>query len=167
LAVAFTTWISEDASSGMRVVAGLIGLGAGLAIMLLIAWALEDESPSRPAATPAAVAWPATPAPAPAIAPDPSVSTTAAAPAPSVPSVASAVLGRRLAEGRALGEELSPGESDARVGAWIESVRETLEQHKPGVAGYFNALSARSYADDADRLEAHTGRLATIVRDVL
>jgi hypothetical protein len=151
----------------MRVVAGLIGLGAGLAIMLLIAWALEDERPPRPGVAPAAVTSPAEPATAPTIASAPPAATTAIVPPAPVPTLAPAALGRCLAEGRALREELQPGTSDARVGAWIESVRETLEQHKPGVAGYFSALGARSYADDADRLEAHTGRLATIVRDFL
>jgi hypothetical protein len=89
---------------------------------------------------------------------------TAAAPSS---DVARDALTRRLEEGRALREELDQGTVDARVEAWIEAVRRTIEQHKPGVVGYFDALSARTYTDDGDRLDAHIGRLATIVRDFL
>jgi hypothetical protein len=35
------------------------------------------------------------------------------------------------------------------------------------VLGYFDALAARRYADDRERLDAHLGRLATVVRDFL
>jgi hypothetical protein len=81
--------------------------------------------------------------------------------------VARDALTRRLEEGRALREDVGPGTVDARVEAWIEAVRRTIEQHRPGVVGYFDALGARTYTDDGDRLDAHIGRLATIVRDFL
>jgi hypothetical protein len=133
--------------------------------MLLVAQALEAE-PSTAAAAPRAGVEPVRPA-WPAGAPNPALARTVATAAAPPSQVARDALTRRLEEGRGLREELESGTSDARVGAWIEGVRHTIEQHKPGVVGYFNALGARGYADDGDRLEAHIGRLATIVRDFL
>ncbi|MFL5927418.1 MAG: hypothetical protein ACJ77E_10840 [Gaiellaceae bacterium] len=135
--------------------------------MLLFARALQgDESEVATAprvrgesAPPLRPTW----APNPTFAP--TATTTAAAPSSS--EAARDALTRRLDEGRALREEFDPGASDARVGAWIHGVRHTIEQHKPGVVGYFNALGARGYANDGDRLDAHIGRLTTIVRDFL
>jgi hypothetical protein len=161
--VAFTSWLVVDSSDGVRALAAVAGLGVALALMLFVAWALDSDEPSEAAAAPRAGAAPAWPT-----APDRAfarpVETTAAAP-PS--QVARDTLTQRLAEGRALREALDPGTADARVGAWIDGARHTIEQHKPGVVGYFNALSSRTYADDGDRLDAHIGRLATIVRDCL
>jgi hypothetical protein len=163
LTVAFASWLADESSNGVRALAALSGLGFGLAIMLLIAWVLDEED------TPA-VSRPAEPAP-------PGWVTAARAPTPATrPSSpqptelresAPAVLTVRLEEGRALREQLQPGASDARVAAWIESVRHSLERERPGVVGYFNALGTRVYADDVERLDAHLGRLATIVRDFL
>ena len=75
------------------------------------------------------------------------------------------MLARRLDEGRRLREQLHPGSNDPRVDSWIEEVRAAIEGWRPGVAGYFNALAQRAYADDGLRLDAYTRRLETIVRD--
>jgi hypothetical protein len=154
VAVAFTSWIAEDSADGVRLLAALLGLGAGLAVMLLVAWALAGEH-SPPAAAAAS---------APVLEPTP---VTAAAPEPAARADARDALTRRVDEGRTLREELAPGASDARVAYWIESARETVERQKPGVAGYFDALATRPYADDAERLDAYVRRLETIVRDFL
>lgn len=151
LTVAFASWLADDSSDGVRALAAVSGLGFGLAIVLLVAWVLEHEDAPQVAA-PSTAGWPAQPAP-------PVWPTAAPAPA--------TALTPRLEEGRALHEELEPGASDARVGLWIESVRHAIEQERPGVAGYFNALGGRRYADDVERLDAHLARLATIVRDFL
>jgi hypothetical protein len=144
--VAFTSWLARDSSGGVRVVAALIGLVAALAVMLLVAWALAiDERPSTE--------------PEPAA--DPPTSVT------DPPLVARDVLASQLEEGHALRHDLEPDTSDDRVSAWIEEVRGTIERHKPSVLGYFDALAARRYADDRERLDAHLGRLATVVRDFL
>jgi hypothetical protein len=134
--------------------------------MLFVAWALDGERRSEAVAAPrAGVA--ASPTARPTGAPDAAFAPTMSRAAAPSSDVARDALTRRLEEGRALREELDPGTVDARVGAWIEGVRRTIEQHKPGVVGYFDALSARRYTDDGDRLDAHIGRLATIVRDFL
>ena len=52
-------------------------------------------------------------------------------------------------------------------GSDLEPDRLSVERHAAGAVGYFNALGSRSYGGDADRLDAHIGRLATIVRDFL
>jgi hypothetical protein len=114
--------------------------------MLLIASAVAAEETTS------------TPEPAPAIAPVPT------APPPDESHV---VLRERLEAGRALGGQLDPSASDPRVDAWIAQVRQMLERDKPGLVGYFDALSRRAYADDHARLDAHTRRLATIVRDLV
>jgi hypothetical protein len=139
LVVALATWAVSDSSSGVRLLAALIGLGSSLGVMLLIAWAAAAEE-----ATPVA-------------APSPPV------PAPSAPSEAQALLREHLEAGLALEPDLS----DSRVGAWIDDVRHTIELHKPGLLGYFDALAQRAYADDRARLEAYSRRLATIVRDLV
>jgi hypothetical protein len=168
LTVAFTSWLAVESPDGVRALAALSGLGFGLAIMLLVAWVLDGEDPPRADAASTAVpravepAPPARPAAVPAQMP-----TTATARLPSLQAAAQTSFSVRLEEGRALREELEPGAFDARVGTWIDSVRQTIEQHRPGVAGYFNALGTRGYADDVERLDAHLGRLATIVRDFL
>jgi hypothetical protein len=164
--VAFTSWLAVDYSDGVRVLAAVAGLGFALALMLFVARALDGERRSAAAPAPGAgvaaspTAWP-TGTPDAAF-----VATMSTSAAPSS-DLARDALTRRLEEGRALREELDPGAVDARVDAWIEGVRRTIEQHKPGVVGYFDALSARRYTDDGDRLDAHIGRLATIVRDFL
>jgi hypothetical protein len=162
--VAFTSWLADESSDGVRALAALSGLGFGLAIMLLVAWALDSADPPRVEVAPAAGARPAEPAPSawPGAAPGP-LPTTARP--PSFEITAPAALGLRVEEGRALREQLEPGLSDARVGAWIDDVRRSIEEHRPGAVGYFDALSARGYADDVARLDAHLGRLATIARD--
>jgi hypothetical protein len=144
--VAGTTWLLADASGGARLLAAVIALGAALSVMVLIAWvvAAEREAPA--------------PAPAPAV---------VVAPAPAPANDVQVVLGKRLAAGRSLGEELDPSAFDPRVDAWIADVRQTLERDKPGLVGYFDALSQRAYADDRARLEAYARRLATIVRDLV
>lgn len=157
IAVAFTSWLAGDSSGGVRALTALIGLVAALAVMLLVAWALASDE-QRPAmesgpdeATLAEpVPWPAAAEPL----------------APIVPS-AREVLTSRLEEGQALGQELEAGKPDNRVGAWIAAVREALDLNKPSALGYFDALAARRYGDDRERLEAHVGRLATVVRDFL
>lgn len=166
LVVAFASWLAEDSSDGVRATAALVGLGIALAFMLSIAWALDTDEPSEAATVrstgvkPAPTAWP-TAVSDPADGPE--ASTVVAAPSPS--EAAGSAFTGRLEEGRALREELEPGTSDARVGVWIEGVRHTIEQYKPGLLGFFNALGARTYADDCDRLDAHVRRLATIIRD--
>jgi hypothetical protein len=163
--VAFASWLAQDFSDGIRATAALVGLGIALAFMLSVAWALEADEPAEamPArsagATPAPSVWP-TAASNPAFGPE--ASTVVAAPSS---QAAGAAFTGRLEEGRALREELELGTSDARVGLWIEAVRHTIERHKPGLVGFFDALGARAYADDCDRLDAHIRRLATIIRD--
>ena len=156
LAAAFTTWLAEGSSPGTRLLAALIGLAAGLAVMLLYAWAAADEGEAS-AVAPAAV--PTLPEPA----------RTVEQPFEPVsrPGDAHGVLTLRLEEGRALHAELESGAADPRVGSWIDGVRELVEQSRPGYAGYFNQLAQRAYADDRARLDAHLGRLGTIVRDVM
>jgi hypothetical protein len=146
LSVALAIWAAGGAGGGARVLAGLIGLTASLAVMLLIAAAASDGAPPPPAAAPAV---------------------EAAAPAPAPPRVSEGrdVLARYLDEGRALREELQPGSADPRVDSWIDEVKAAIEGWRPGVAGYFNALAQRTYADDGLRLDAYTRRLETIVRD--
>jgi hypothetical protein len=156
--VGFTTWVSDGSSGGVRALAALMGLGFGLAIVLLVAWALAEDEPQEPERSPAAAAPPVRPVQSPPPAP--------LEPAPAADAAASE-LGLRLDEGRVLRDELAPGAADARVDLWIAGVRSILEQHRPGLAGYFNALGAQPYADDRDRLDAHLRRLATIVRDLL
>jgi hypothetical protein len=148
LSVAVALWAVGDASGGARALAGLIGLTAALAVMLLIAAAATEAetkaAPVRPVVVPAdEVAAPAAPPPV---------------------RERGDELARRLAEGRGLREELAPGSTDPRVDAWLEDVRAAIEGWRPGVAGYFNALAGRAYADDAARLDAYTRRLETIVR---
>src|SRR5262249_14409654 len=132
LVVAFTSWLAADSSNGVRVTAAVVGLGFAVSLMLSVAWALEGDerseaAPARSAGVePAPSAWP-TAAPTPAF--GPAVSTAVA---PSSHAARDA-LTRRLEEGRALREELESGTSDARVGVWIEGVRHTIEQHKPGL----------------------------------
>lgn len=143
LSVAFAIWAAGGASGGARALAGLIALTASLAVMLLIAAAASDATPIAPVAE------------APVEAP---------APPPRTPE-GHDVLARRLDEGRRLREQLHPGSDDPRVDSWIEEVRSAIEGWRPGVAGYFNALAQRAYADDGLRLDAYTRRLETIVRD--
>jgi hypothetical protein len=144
--VAGTTWLLADASGGARLLAASIALAATLSVMLLIASAVAADAETS------------TPAPVPAIAPVPT------APPPNEVHV---LLRERLEAGRALGEQLDPSASDPRVDAWIAQVRQALERDKPGLVGYFDALSQRAYPDDRGRLDAHTRRLATIVRDLV
>ena len=141
LVVALATWAASDASNGVRALAALIGLGSSLAVMLLIAWAAAAEN---------APAVYAPPPPEPVSLPSP-------------PSDAQVLLRERLEAGRAL----EPASADARVDAWIADVRHTIQLHKPGLLGYFDALSQRAYADDGARLDAYVRRLATIVRDLI
>jgi hypothetical protein len=166
LTVAFASWLADESSDGVRALAALSGLGFGLAIMLLVAWMLDGAGLPRDDAAPAAEAAPAERAsPArPVAAPAPLPPAATARPS-SPQATAPTALSLRLEAGRALREQLEPGMSDTRVGVWIEGVRYSLAEHRPGVAGYFNALSTRGYADDAERLDAHLGRLSTIVRD--
>ena|SRR5689334_16293192 len=141
LAVALAAWAVSGSSGSARVLAALIGLGSSLAVMLLIAWAASAEE------------VPAVHAPAPI---EPVTLTPAA-------SEVQVLLRERLDEGRAL----EPDPADPRVDAWIAGVRQTIELHKPGLLGYFDALSQRAYADDRARLDAYVRRLATIVRDLI
>ena len=141
LTVAVALWVAGDATGVARALAALVGLGASLSVMLLIAWAVADETEAQ--ADPTAL-----PEPAP-------VATTAAVPE------SNGALRRCLEEGRALHPDPDPGS----VEEWIRAARKTIERCRPGVAGYFNALARRTYADDALRLDAHLKRLETIVRD--
>ena len=133
----------------MKLLAALIGLGVGLLVVLLIAWALsvEEAETVRVEAAPAvAVAQPvATPAP--------EVPVVVAAPVAPV----AADLRPQLEKGRSLGD--SQGEIDA----WIEETKRLLAEQRPGVLGYFAALGSRSFPDERARLDAHLSRLATIV----
>jgi hypothetical protein len=141
LITAFASWLAVDSSTGVRVVAVLVGIAVALGVMLVVAWALSPEDvPKAPSVEPV---------PAPAPAPE--------------PVVASHELEKLLDTGRAL----HPDASDPRVAAWIADVRHVLQRDKPGIVGYFDALSAREYADDRERLETHVARLTTIVRDFL
>ena len=140
LTVALALWVAGDATGVARALAGLVGLGASLAVMLLIAWAVADESEAH-------VVPAASPEPAP-------VAATAL-------RESNGALRRCLEEGRALQRDPDPRSVDA----WIRVARETIEGCRPGVAGYFNALARRTYADDGLRLDAHLKRLETIVRD--
>jgi hypothetical protein len=168
LTVAFTSWLAVESSDGVRALAALSGLGFGVAIMLLIAWVLDGRDPARADAASTAVSGAAEPAPPawPTAAPA-QMPTTATAGPPSLQAAVQTPLDLRLEEGRSLRDQLEPGAFDARVGAWIDSVRQTIEQDRPGVVGYFDALSTRGYADDVERLDAHLGRLATIIRDFI
>jgi hypothetical protein len=148
IAVGLMSWIASDSSAGIRALAAVIGLGAALAVMLLVAWVLAAEpQPERGVAVP-------------------ETSTVAIAPIVVAPgSVEPDELALRLEEGSALRESLEPGSSDDRVTVWIEEARATIAKRTPGAVGYFDALAARAYADDRERLDAHLGRVATIVRD--
>jgi hypothetical protein len=148
LSVAVALWAVGDASGGARALAGLIGLTAALAVMLLIAAAAKETEAEASPVPPVVV---------------PTVEVEPPATPPPVPEGGDA-LARRLDEGRSLREELAPGSTDLRVDAWLEDVRAAIESWRPGVAGYFNALGGRAYADDAARLDAYTRRLETIVR---
>lgn len=152
LVVAFATWAAAGSSGAVRVVAALVGLAAGLGVMLLVAWALAPEERSPAAEAQTAVFSPP---------PEPVSQPPAAATPDRGP------LTEQLEEGRALRAELDTGASDARVDAWIADVRGALERQRPGVAGYFGALAGRAYADDAEKLDAHIARLATIVHEFL
>lgn len=46
LVTAFTSWLADESSDGVRLLAALIGLGIGLGVMLLIAWAMTDDKPA-------------------------------------------------------------------------------------------------------------------------
>jgi len=140
LSVALALWAVGGASGGARALAGLIGLTASLAVMVLIAAAVSDGTAAAPEPPPA----------------------EAPVPPARVPE-GHELLARRLDDARALRLQLRPGSTDARVDTWIEEVRTTIERSRPGVAGYFNALARRAYADDASRLDAHIRRLETIV----
>ena len=72
-----------------------------------------------------------------------------------------------MEDGLALREAIEPAATDPRVDAWIDRVGQTIDRHKPGVAGYVNALAQRAYADDRARLDAHISRLATVVRELI
>lgn len=147
LGVGLASWAADDSPTANRVLAALIALGAGLGLMLLLAWGLGAEVPA-PASPPR------------------SATTAAVPPGPDVAD-ARAQLAVYLDQGHALREELELGTSAGGIDAWIDRVRETIAQHKPGVAGYFHALAAKPYADDAQRLDAHIARLTTIVRELL
>lgn len=145
VAAGLAAWAAHDASRGARAAAVLIALGSTLAVLLMIAWALAGdgqetvvEAPVPPSEPPVVAAAPADPR--------------------------RRELEQLLEEGRALREQVST--ADARVDAWIEQTRQAIEQCRPGVAGYFNALAARRFPDDGSRLDAHVKRLGTIVRDV-
>jgi hypothetical protein len=166
LIVAFASWLAEDSSDGVRATAALVGLGIALAFMMSVAWALEGDEPSETVtvrSTSVAPTPPAWPSAKPNSAFGSEASTVVAAPSSS--QAARDAFARRLDEGRTLREDLEPGTSDARVGVWIGGARRTIEQHKPGLVGFFDALGARTYVDDCDRLDAHIRRLATIIRD--
>src|SRR5690349_11084973 len=109
-------WAVGDASGDVRALAGLVGLMAGLAVMLLIAAAISDGTPPLPVAAPI---------------------NEVVMPAPQQPRVPEGhdVLARRLDEGRELREELRPGSTDPRVDSWIDDVRAVIERWRPGVAG--------------------------------
>jgi hypothetical protein len=157
LAAAFTSWLAADSSAGARVLAVLLGLATGLAVMLLVAWAVASDEPpvaSEPVLEPVLPA--AEPAPTVAV----------ASPAPEPPAAVEALTGR-LDEGAALRALLAPGAADDRVGMWIEEAHRDIAAHRPGALGYFDALAGRPYADDFDRLDAHLARLGTVVRDFL
>jgi hypothetical protein len=135
IGVGFTSWIASDSSAVVRVVAALIGLAAALGVMLLVAWVLASDQ-------------------------EPAASVPDREPAMVEPQD---VLGPKLEQGLELRTTVEAGASDDRVGAWIEEVHLALERDRPGVLGYYDALAARAFADDRERLEAHLDRLATIV----
>ena len=151
IGVGFTSWLANDSSAGVRALAALIGLAAGLGVMLLVAWVLASEPQPEPAAQ--------APAPAPV-----SVEHVESEPTVVIPRDD---LTSKLDEGLELRQSIEPGAADERVDVWIADVRQRLEGEKPGVLGYYDALGARTFADDRDRLEGHLDRLATIVGDFL
>lgn len=134
--VGLSTWLAEGSSNGVRAVAALIGLGIGLLVVFLAAWAMPASAPLPAAVTP--------------IEPEP----VALAPAPPIEPELSALLddGRRL--------DPEPGAVDA----WIHAVKRSLAQHRPGAAGYFEALGRKTFDDERARLDAHLARLENILR---
>jgi hypothetical protein len=141
LVTAFTSWLATDSTDGVRLLAVLVGVAVGLGVMLLVAWALSGEGEV------------------------PTVTMPAAEPVVTAPIARPSDVDAHLESGRALLQELEPGTPDARVDSWIAGVRETLERESPGLLGYYDALGARQYADDRNRLDTHVSRLATIARD--
>jgi hypothetical protein len=148
VSVAVAIWAVGDASGGARALAGLIGLAAALAVMLLIAAAATEVETDAPPVPPVVV---------------PTVEVEPPAMPLPVPEGGDP-LAQRLAEGCAIREELAPGWADPRVDAWVDEVRVAIQSWRPSTAGYFNALHQRAYADDTVRLEAYIRRLETIVR---
>jgi hypothetical protein len=153
IAVGFTSWIANDSTAGVRAGAALIGLAAGLGVMLLVAWVLASDDPEP---EPATVVMP--------VAPVEHVEPVEPEPTEVIPRDD---LTAKLEEGLALRGSIEPDTPDERVGDWIADVRRRLESERPGVLGYYDALAARTFADDRERLEAHLDRLATIVGDFL
>jgi hypothetical protein len=143
VAAGLAAWVTDDASRGARAVAVLIALASTLAVLLLIAWALASDEQATVLASPVPL-------------PEPVVAAARADPR-------RRELAQLLEEGRALRRQVS--QADARVDAWIEKTSRAIEQCRPGVGGYFNALAARPFPDDAGRLDAHLKRLDTIVND--
>jgi hypothetical protein len=144
LVTALISWLAVDSPDGVRLLAVLIGVAVGLGVMLLVAWAVSEEGEGPTVTMPAA---------------EPVVTV------PPRPVAGPSDVDAHLESGRALLQELEPGTPDARVDSWIAGVRKTLEQQRPGLLGYYDALGARQYADDRNRLDTHVSRLATIARD--
>jgi hypothetical protein len=160
--VAFATWIANDASTGGRIAAGVVGLVAGIALMFAIPllFTALPAPPSAPAIgqgaqrPPSPVAYPAPVAPA--------VFPAPVAPPPDT-GVARAELDRELERGR----ELRGASDQGAVDAWIADAQRAVSSFAPNAAGYFGSLDRRAWDDQAKRLEAHLARLETILRDFL
>src|SRR5689334_9536888 len=88
---AVTSWLADESSDGVRLLAVLIGVGIALVVMLLVAWAMTPDA--APAVETAETIEP--------------------------PTVTTLDLDAPLANGRALLQDLEAGTTDARVGAWI------------------------------------------------
>ena len=142
--VGLCTWLAAGSSNGVRAVAALIGLGIGLLVVFLVAWAMPGEAPRAPV-TP--------------IAHEPVVLAPSSSPLPPPPPPAPAApdLQARLEEGRALEPHREV------VDGWIAETKRSLAQHRPGALGYFEALGTKTFADDRARLDAHLARLENIV----
>jgi hypothetical protein len=150
LGVGLATWLADDSSHAVRAMAALFGLGVGLLVVFLVAWALPPAEPQT--GEPRA---PVTP-----IAHEPVVFPPSASVAASAPPAPPPELADRLAEGRALA---ASGAETHAVDAWIDATSASLARHRPGVRGYFDALGNRAFADEEARLAAHLRRLETIV----
>ncbi|HVU78302.1 MAG TPA: hypothetical protein VHC67_12005 [Gaiellaceae bacterium] len=142
--VAVASGVTVDDSVATRIVAGLVGLAAGVVLSFALA-ALPAFLRRRERA--------------PEQAPEPVTIVQAPAEAPTV-----VVTDDRRTRLEAQRAAASP---DGDVEAWIAATQRTIDQVIPGASGYFASLASRPFADERARLDAHVARLETILRDFL